>query len=155
MKYVIFLIFLALSFPVHALNIDPIMGVTDDKTCMKLNIYHEGRGESLKGMLEIIKVMVARTKSREFPSTVCDVVWQQTPVAQFEWTNDKYPDFTIRDMKTWKMIDKIVDMFYDGQIHMKIDNSVLFYHAGERTRFFKTLKFSHKIGNHLFYKERK
>ena len=150
------LIFLLLSVAyAHALSIDPVMGVTDEKTCMKLNLYHESRGEPLKGMLEIIKVMVARSKNKGFPKSICDIVWQQTPVAQFEWTDDKRPDFTITDIKTWKMIDKIVDMFYDGQIHMKIDNSVLFYHAGEQTRFFKTLKFSHKVGNHKFYKESK
>lgn len=116
--------------------------------CLKLNLYHEARGEGDKGMIEVMKVTKARVLSRKFPNTICKVVYQKN---QFEWTEDGKPD-TVTDKQVWKHIDKLVKRHYHK---LKVNKKVLYYHSGPLPRWFRSagLVKVKKVGNHLFYKE--
>lgn len=63
-------------------------------TCLAQNIYHEARGESLKGQIAVAQVVLNRTKNDSYPSDICEVVWDKY---QFSWTLDK---------SLWKINDK-------------------------------------------------
>jgi len=65
-------------------SVDELPPVIDqhELECLAVNIYHEARGETQKGKLAVAHVTVNRVKSKRFPNTVCDVVYQ----AQYsEW----------------------------------------------------------------------
>ena len=70
------------------------VGVVDFKEttdCMTANIYHEARGESLKGQYAVAHVVMNRVHHEQFPNSVCEVVFQPK---QFSWThtiNDPRP----------------------------------------------------------------
>jgi spore germination cell wall hydrolase CwlJ-like protein len=152
MRYLLVLLML-FTTSARAFEIDPVAALIDDKTCLKLNMYHESRGEKMRGMIEVMKVTLARTMNPEFPRSVCDVVWQQKPVPQFSWTADSILDNDIHDRKAWFQIDKLVELYYSGNLHIKIDPEITYYHAGPITRFFRKLEFVKRIGRHSFYRE--
>ena len=55
------------------------VGVVDFKKttdCMTANIYHEARGESLKGQYAVAHVVMNRIHHEQFPNSVCEVVFQ-------------------------------------------------------------------------------
>jgi len=50
--------------------------VSDDLSCLAGAIYFESKGEPLSGQLAVADVIINRTKSDRFPSTICGVVEQ-------------------------------------------------------------------------------
>lgn len=50
--------------------------VGDDLACLAGAIYFESKGEPLAGQLAVADVIINRTKSDKFPSTICGVVEQ-------------------------------------------------------------------------------
>lgn len=73
--------------------------VTDPLECMALNLYHEARGESVKGLEAIAHVVMTRSKDSRFKNDVCSVVyykgWSKRYkkwVAHFSWTLDGRSD---------------------------------------------------------------
>ena len=63
------------------------VGVVDFKEkidCMTANIYHEARGESIKGQYAVAHVTMNRVHHEQFPDTVCEVVFQPK---QFSWSH--------------------------------------------------------------------
>lgn len=158
MKYLL-LIFLVM-YPIKAKHhiikdydseIDMI--VTKDVKCLADNIYHEAKGESLKGKIGVAQVTINRVNSEHFPDSICDVVYERTKIkrkilCQFSWTcetgkyivyNEQYEDalnialaFTYNDAK------------YDILQHS------LFFHADYVRPKWKKKPIT-KIGRHIFY----
>ena len=54
--------------------------------CLKANIFHEARGESIEGQRLVGFVTLNRVADRRWPNTICEVVYQR---AQFSWTFDQ------------------------------------------------------------------
>jgi N-acetylmuramoyl-L-alanine amidase len=51
--------------------------------CLVCNCFHEGRGESFQGQVDIARVVYTREMSGHYPASVCGVVYQSS---QFSWT---------------------------------------------------------------------
>ncbi len=69
---------------------------TKERVCMALALYHEARGEPLTGQVGVALAVLNRAASPVYPSTICDVVFQQTGtgrhrVCQFSFTCDGRP----------------------------------------------------------------
>jgi spore germination cell wall hydrolase CwlJ-like protein len=74
--------------------------------CLALAVYGEARGESLKGKIAVINVIMNRVGSRKFPNTICDVVLQDH---QFESIYDNEELYSIaKDNQNFKF-----QRFYD------------------------------------------
>ena len=56
----------------------------DEIYCAAQNIYFESRGEPDIGQVAVALVVLNRVNDRRWPSTICDVVWQDK---QFSWTH--------------------------------------------------------------------
>ena len=52
--------------------------------CLAATVYHEARGEPLKTQQAVAEVIIERTLSGRYPTTVCGVVNQK---AQFSWVH--------------------------------------------------------------------
>merc|ERR1711964_664962 len=46
--------------------------------CLSEALYFEARGETIKGQFAVAEVILNRVKSRQFPSTLCNVINQGT-----------------------------------------------------------------------------
>ena len=73
-------------------NVSPITAEVRQKQldCLARNIYHEAGYESFEGKVAVAQVTINRTESGQFPSDICQVVYQKNVVyekvlCQFSW----------------------------------------------------------------------
>jgi len=79
-----------------------------DLVCLAMNIYHEGRGEEMRGQAAIAAVTMNRVRSARYPDTVCAVVWQRK---QFSWTRAAARHHIIDDAQAWARAHRIARLF--------------------------------------------
>ena len=73
-------------------NVSPITAEVRQKQldCLARNIYHEAGSEPFEGKVAVAQVTINRTESGQFPSDICQVVYQKNIVyekvfCQFSW----------------------------------------------------------------------
>lgn len=121
--------------------------------CLAKNIYYESVGEPHQGRLAVASVTMNRIRSKDFPSTICEVVYQRVNrVYQFSWVGQKRlykiePDVynEIRDLAVHVFIN------YDSQ--MDNTSGSLYFHATYVSPKWHKLKRTKRIGRHIFYKD--
>ena len=124
----------------------PVTG--DALGCLALNIYHEGRGESARGQAAIAAVTMNRVRSKFYPNSVCEVVWQRK---QFSWTNTAAKYHAVTDFTAWAHVLVVARLFLDGAQITKI-SSATHYHADTvKPYWIADSKSIGKIGSHYFY----
>ena len=120
--------------------------------CLADNIYFESAHEPDQGKMAVAFVTLNRTRHKDFPSSVCEVVKQKTStVCQFSWfclVKDKTP-------KNDEIFEKILNMASFVYINYdKIDDptsGALYYHADYVNPRWKNLNHITTIGRHIFY----
>jgi spore germination cell wall hydrolase CwlJ-like protein len=77
------------------MNVSPITAEIRQKQldCLARNIYHEAGSESFEGKVAVAQVTINRAESGQFPSDICQVVYQKNVVyekvlCQFSWYCD-------------------------------------------------------------------
>jgi hypothetical protein len=131
--------------------------VNRDLTCLALNVYYEARGEPEKGKWAVAKVTLNRVKSRRFPNTVCDAVYEQRwdkrrrrYVGAFAWT--EFDTLPTPKNKEWKKAWKAAETVYSNPESVQLKGA-LFYHASRiKPRWAKQKKRIKRIGRHIFYR---
>jgi spore germination cell wall hydrolase CwlJ-like protein len=115
--------------------------------CLAKNIYHESRGEGLKGQVAVALVTLNRTKHDDFPDTVCGVVYEK---GQFSWTSEK---LKITDREAWQdSIQLAKGILYNGLgSHLLPNFKALYFHSSKVKPRWKHKSRPQKIGNHVFY----
>lgn len=123
---------------------------TEQQQCLIDNVFHEARGESIKGQKLVAAVTLARVKHRSWPNTVCEVVHQDY---QFSWTllTDKVLANRIKkEHKTYTLLSEyVVDWFNNNEIpDVKIYN----YARKEVDNYWtRAMKPVQQEGAHIFY----
>lgn len=56
--------------------------------CIALNVWHEARGEPMRGQVAVAEVTRRRVEDPRWPGTPCEVVYQPR---QFSWTSIDMP----------------------------------------------------------------
>jgi spore germination cell wall hydrolase CwlJ-like protein len=129
----------------------------DDVVCLAENIYFEARGEPLAGQYAVAEVTLNRTRARNFPHTICQVVherrWdpnRRRYVADFSWVElgEQSPE----DGRAWRQALVVASAAYDD-VHAPIVPGALFYHATNvRPGWARGRTRVATIGNHIFYR---
>lgn len=146
------LILVLLAVPIklkhHQIYIDIDDDITADIKCLADNIYHEAKGESIKGKFGVAQVTINRLNSEEFPSNVCDVVYERSKrVCQFSWV--------------CKGLQPNLDEHYEDALNIayavlindaeyNILKGSLYFHADYIKPKWKKRPIT-KIGKHIFY----
>lgn len=144
MKKFLILGLLALPLTISSADI-PRSWIYDNETvCLAKNIYHEARGESIRGKLAVAKVTLNRVNSGKFRHTICGVVYQR---GQFSWTESKYKP--ILDKSAW------LDSLHIAKLVMLnpelSKTTAMYYHNLKVKPRWQQLERIDKIGNHVFY----
>lgn len=122
--------------------------ITEELKCLADNIYHESKGESLKGKLGVAQTTLNRTKNENFPSNICNVVYQRNKkVCQFSWVCKKVN--VVYDESYYDSLIIANAVLYDG-LSDNIFKKSLFFHADYVKPKWKKRKIT-KIGKHIFY----
>lgn len=128
----------------------------NDLQCLAENVYFEARGEPLAGQYAVAEVTLNRTRSQNFPHTICAVVhemrWDPSRgrfVADFSWT--ELGSLSPPDGPAWRQAMAVASAAYD-ELHAPLVPGALFYHATNvRPAWGKTRRAVATIGNHIFY----
>jgi len=127
--------------------------------CLAINIYKEAGYESERGQIAVAQVTLNRVDHREFPDTVCDVVYQKTrnrhsgqlTTCQFSWYCDPvHKNRPIHEPSYQKSYQIAQQVLLDG-VRLKNLEDALFYHGvyiNPRWRFERI----ETIGLHVFYR---
>jgi spore germination cell wall hydrolase CwlJ-like protein len=134
-----------------------------DRFCLAQNIYFESANQSFAGRVAVANVVLNRVEDDQFPSTVCDVVYQAEmkenwkgnllPVlhrCQFSWYCDGKSDLPT-DSTTWMESFRIAGMVLAFE-YQDITEGALWYHSDSVEPYWsKQLSLVTTIDNHLFY----
>ena len=148
------IIFMAIVFSLLA----PLVSKANSNEieCLAKNIYHEARGESYSGKQAVAQVTINRVKHPQFPSSVCDVVYQRTSkTCQFSWVCSSNLSIK-RASQSWKESKRIAEMFLThGHYYDTIGTQSIFYHS-KKLPFTWDRKYRRvaTIGNHIFYRKK-
>jgi len=119
--------------------------------CMAKNIYYEAAMEPYEGKLAVAQVTLNRANSSQFPSTICDVVYQKVNnTYQFSWVGEKVSG--IKNKYAWEeslMVAK--KALTEHKLHDTIYRTKAMYYHNTSVNPPWKLKYVAKIGNHLFY----
>lgn len=129
--------------------------------CMAKAIYYEARGEPLAGRLAVGRVVLNRVKSRFYPNTVCEVVYQNAQWrnrCQFSFACDGKPDVP-RHMRAWNDAVDLAEQLLcrSGQacrpsiIGGQINISTHYHATYVKPRWSSKLPRTGRIGQHIFY----
>ncbi len=127
-----------------------------DLMCLARNVYHEARGEPMAGQFAVAEVTMNRVKSRYFPDTVCEVVYEKRLdiqrnrlVGAFSWT--ELDSVEAPRGSQWERARRAAEAIYDKQ-HEPAIPGALFYHADRIEPSWASEKERiAKIGRHIFY----
>jgi len=116
--------------------------------CLAQNIYHEARGEQEPGQLAVATVTLNRVERKDYPATVCAVVWQPR---QFSWTHVRIVDEPL-ESKSWNRSIQLAESALDGELYEPV-RSATHYHAKYVQPYWSVgLEPVSEVGRHLFYK---
>jgi Cell Wall Hydrolase len=123
-------------------------GAMDAETrCLAGAVYFESKGESLPGQLAVARVVLARTKSGRFPSSICGVVFQKS---QFSFVRGgRMPAIDTRGAH-WRNAVAISEIALNNSWKSPVEGA-LFFHARYVSPGWK-LKRIGAIDNHIFYR---
>lgn len=132
-----------------------------DLHCLALNIYHEARSESLAGQYAVADVVLNRVESRDYPNTICGVVyqakmWEGHPVrdkCQFSWYCDGKSD-TPQETDAWyRSLMIAVNIVHQNKFRGLTEGATHYHTDYVNPKWNKSMDFIGRIGDHLFYLE--
>jgi spore germination cell wall hydrolase CwlJ-like protein len=139
------------------------LGLFDEKAraksekCLAEAIYFEARGEAVRGQIAVAQVVMNRTFSGFYPTTVCGVVYQNKyhhMACQFTFACDNIAD-VVREPDMWDRARKIAKAMLDGQLWLPEVAKSTHYHAyWVRPSWVNEMKKMYKFGVHTFYRPR-
>ena len=137
--------------------------------CMSMNIYFEAAIESTAGKLAVAQVTINRVKSRQFPNTICGVVYQgphyagqngqQFPVrdrCQFSWHCDGKHDKPNKG-RMWDESKEVALYALSNTNMIDITDGATHYHADyiPNPRWAIARHKTLQIDTHIFYNKNK
>ncbi|MGE0178249.1 MAG: cell wall hydrolase [Sphingomonas sp.] len=121
--------------------------VDAEHECLARAVYYESQGESLVGQLTVAEVIINRSNSGRFPSSICGVVRQ---AGQFSFVRRgviPQPPQSARNWRTAVAIARIaIEDLADGSAPR-----ALFFHARRVNPGWRLTRVA-TVGNHVFYR---
>ena len=119
-----------------------------EQDCLANAVYFEARGEPVEGQLAVAEVVLNRTRSGRYPSTICEVVTQPW---QFSFVRNGIIPAADRSSDSWRKAVAIARIAEAGAQRL-LPRDVLWYHADYvNPSWGRRLARNTKIGLHIFY----
>ncbi|MDQ3075228.1 MAG: cell wall hydrolase [Pseudomonadota bacterium] len=117
--------------------------------CLATAVYFESMGESLEGQLAVAQVVINRSKSGRYPTSLCGVVKQK---AQFSFVRSgRFPRIDAGGA-AWRKAQAIARIAAASMAQV-LSTDVLWYHADYvAPGWGRRLDRVEKIGAHIFYR---
>ncbi len=115
--------------------------------CLAGAIYFESKGEPLAGQLAVAEVILNRTKSGRYPTTVCGVVKQPS---QFSFVRGGRIPSVQSDSPAWRKAVAIAHIAINDLADSPAAQALSFHAAYVSPRW--RMKRVARVGNHIFYR---
>jgi N-acetylmuramoyl-L-alanine amidase len=123
--------------------------VSDEQLeCLAGAVYFESKGEPLEGQLAVAEVVINRSKSGRFPTTLCGVVKQKS---QFSFVRGGRIPPVQKHTPAWHKAVAIAEIATQKMAQSAV-SSALFFHARYVAPGWRGLKRMATVGNHIFYR---
>jgi hypothetical protein len=127
-----------------------------DEQCLAEALYFEARGEGVDGQKAVAGVILQRVRSRDYPNTVCGVVYQGTERGdkrcQFSFACDDVAD-TPRESKAWARSADLAARIMAGTVSLgETDQAIAFHSVNVEPIWAATMQRTRVVGNHVFYR---
>lgn len=125
----------------------------DQWQCLATAIYHEARGETIRGQFAVAEVILNRADSPAYPRSICGVVHQGGKGGcQFSFTCDGKSD-RVGEKAAWSRAAKIARLMIDGAPRALTAGATHFHTVGVRPGWARRFDRTASIGAHLFYRQ--
>lgn len=115
--------------------------------CLATGVYFESKGEPLSGQLAVAKVILNRTKSRRFPTSVCGVLVQPR---QFSFVRGGRLPAVNTASRAWRTAVAVAQVAMKDEWKSPVPGA-LFFHARYVSPGWRLAKVG-TVGNHIFYR---
>lgn len=134
------------------LSYDEKQRVMKEVECLARNIYFEAGSEPRNGKIAVAEVTMNRVKSKQFPKTVCGVVYQRTGrTCQFSWVCKQ--NKVVRSKQMWLESLRIAENILISKRRYGIIGSAQYFHADYvNPAWAEEKQLVMKIGRHIFYR---
>lgn len=163
-KVTITALVLFLAAPRELHKASPGLFLISDQQCIALAIFHEARGESLKGMQAVAEVIHWRSKSTTYKGSLCKVVFQPK---QFSFTHQQnyarllkvlegdLSDYSELDYQRYLQAERIALKPFKDLVKVLPDWTMHYHSEKVKPKWLTKKKRVVKIGSHIFYKEKR
>jgi spore germination cell wall hydrolase CwlJ-like protein len=119
-----------------------------EQECLASAVYFEAKGEPLQGQLSVAQVILNRTRSGRFPTSVCGVVKQR---GQFSFVHAGRLPGVPRASASWR---KAVAVAHIAKAELADGSApkALFFHARRVAPGWRGVTRVSAVGNHVFYR---
>ena len=133
------------------LSFDKKQKVMREVECLAKNIYFEAGSEPRAGKIAVAEVTMNRVKSKQFPRSVCGVVYQKTKgTCQFSWVCENKKK--IRSRSAWRESLQIAENILISKKRYGIIGPAMYFHADYvDPAWDEEKRLIAKIGAHIFY----
>jgi spore germination cell wall hydrolase CwlJ-like protein len=127
-----------------------------EENCLARAVYFEARSESALGQMAVAKVILNRVKAKNYPKTICGVVYQgshRRNSCQFSFACDGQAD-DIRQPEAYAQAKAVAKRAIEGDKKVADQlNGALFYHADYvKPKWARSMRKVMKVGRHIFYR---
>ncbi|RSX10080.1 cell wall hydrolase [Sphingomonas koreensis] len=130
-----------------AVAAQPLAIDDDELNCLAIGIYYESKGEPLEGQLAVAEVILNRTESGRFPSSVCGVLKQR---GQFSFVRGGQLPQPPEGARAWKTALAVAKVARGDMWDSKV-SSALYFHARHVSPGWRRARVG-SAGNHIFYR---
>lgn len=135
----------------------PEAELAKQQKCLAEAVYFEARGESERGQYAVAQVVMNRTRTGFYPSTICKVVYQNKHrynACQFSFACDRFPD-RIYNREAWALAQRIARDVTENGAWLDDVGGATHYHANYVRPYWRRAMIREAvIGRHIFYRAR-
>jgi hypothetical protein len=119
----------------------------NEERCLAGAVYFESKGESLNGQLAVARVVMARSRSGRFPTSLCGVVYQKS---QFSFVRGGGMPPIATGSNNWRNAVAISKIALANSWKSPVEGA-LFFHARHVSPGWRLTRLG-SIDNHIFYR---
>lgn len=121
--------------------------------CLTQAVIQEAQSESKEGRIAVAHTIINRTRSENFPSTICGVIKQKS---QFSYYPSRKESLTVnneKDLQSYSESAMLAVLVFTGKIKDNTRGALYYINPKTATNVAWTYKLRKikKIGNHQFY----
>ena len=127
-----------------------VNATTQDHKCLAEAIYYESGSEPRAGKIAVGNVIVNRTRSETYPTTICEVIHHvDSKKCQFGWACHAHK---LPHGKLWTTSEEIATLILSGETEDLSQGALSFHNRNHKVHNSNKVQRTAIIGHHVFWR---